>query len=533
MKFILAFFVLIMSFSVFPSLTLTAKNLKCSRSGTDVTFVNGISYSLTDVIAILTDEIKPAIPGSFLDNKAPADLFVRFSYSYNHTNGFLRDLLESSAQKISQNFNISSDDAFVAAYYFTYKEALTAQFIESIFKLKSVSLSSIFNFVTSFFNPNLLDKMIHDSIIQNTSDNINLKSSISSTLLSGKKLIIISESQGNFFINSVIRDFQNGQLLSNGTKTGKYEDFKDYVGQVQISPPTRSIISKNRVVLNDKDVINLIFFDKPEPTFNYFEVPDNDPRGIVDHIANHMITSTYLNDYEVATGSLPALREFTLQSVVNVASLLESNCPKAVINYTKSNLAVNFDSTGNTDITGLTYSWNFGDNQVSTLKNPSHNYSVAGTYNVSLTVTDAYGASDTAQASVTVQSDAAVITFCNVGNFTSDMNFTVNNYETFSLHHRGSAGETGNPFEYNDCECKKLTVSRGEILNIYVDGVVAPIPGLNNQTVIPYSQNISVYSDYLDGFAFFAIPDPSDKDSIIFPITPYYNSRLCPNPVYK
>ncbi|MDO9182177.1 MAG: PKD domain-containing protein [Bacteriovorax sp.] len=473
MRVIICFLGILCSFSTFA---LTPKALNCSRSGTEIVFVNGISYSRKDVKDILHNEIKPSIPTSYLDSKAPAGSFVTFTYSYNHTNGFLKDLLESSVQKISQNFNVSPNEAFIAAYYFTYKGALTVNFISSIFTTKTVSFGSVFNYLTSYFSPNTLDKMVQDSITQNVSDNSNLKTSISSTLLSGNKLIIISESQGNFFVNSVIRDFQNGQLLNNGAKTGRYEDFKDYVGQVQISPPTRSIIDKNRVVLNDKDVINLVFFDRPESTFNYFEVPAIDPRGI-DHYLNHMITSTYLNDYDVGTGSLPGLKDFTLQSVVNVASLLESNCPKAVINYTKSNLQVNFNSTDpqNSSATGLTYSWNFGDGQLTNtaFKTLSHNYAQAGTYNVSLTVTDSFGASAEATASVVLAGDTAIYTFCNSGQqdrtgASLEMDFIVDGKISFSLHHDARDPFSNQP---NICECKQLELSKKtNFVNVTING---------------------------------------------------------------
>lgn len=80
--------------------------------------------------------------------------------------------------------------------------------------------------------------------------------------------------------------------------------------------------------------------------------------------------------------------------------------PKAIINYTKNNLQVNFNSTDPEDpnATGLTYSWKFGDGKTRITQSKSffHTYSQAGTYNVSLTVTDAYGISDTTSASVTV-----------------------------------------------------------------------------------------------------------------------------------
>ena len=38
-----------------------------------------------------------------------------------------------------------------------------------------------------------------------------------------------------------------------------------------------------------------------------------------------------------------------------------------------------------------TWSWNFGDGGTSTAQNPSHTYTTAGTYTVTLTATNAFG----------------------------------------------------------------------------------------------------------------------------------------------
>ncbi|MDO9183958.1 MAG: PKD domain-containing protein [Bacteriovorax sp.] len=143
------------------------------------------------------------------------------------------------------------------------------------------------------------------------------------------------------------------------------------------------------------------------------------------------------------------------------------------MNYTKNNLALSFDSTGNTDLTGLTYSWNFGDNQVSTLKNPSHNYSVSGTYNVSLTVTDSFGASSEATASVVLAGDTAIYTFCNSGQqdrtgTSLEMDFTVDGKISFSLHHDARDPFSNQP---NLCECKQLEPSKKtNFVNVTING---------------------------------------------------------------
>jgi hypothetical protein len=55
-----------------------------------------------------------------------------------------------------------------------------------------------------------------------------------------------------------------------------------------------------------------------------------------------------------------------------------------------------FDGSGSSDPDGdaLTYSWNFGDGNISIDENPTNIYTSDGTYNVTLEVTDSQGASD-------------------------------------------------------------------------------------------------------------------------------------------
>lgn len=81
--------------------------------------------------------------------------------------------------------------------------------------------------------------------------------------------------------------------------------------------------------------------------------------------------------------------------------------PKAVINYTKNNLVVNFDSIDPEDpnASGLTYSWDFGDGATYTTPYSSidHTYQAAGAYTVSMTVKDQHGASSTISTVVTLE----------------------------------------------------------------------------------------------------------------------------------
>src|SRR5262249_13267621 len=62
-----------------------------------------------------------------------------------------------------------------------------------------------------------------------------------------------------------------------------------------------------------------------------------------------------------------------------------------------------FDGTSSNDPDGVVtqYAWNFGDGGTSALPDPSHDYAHAGTYTVSLTVTDNRGGTNTATTSLT------------------------------------------------------------------------------------------------------------------------------------
>lgn len=67
-------------------------------------------------------------------------------------------------------------------------------------------------------------------------------------------------------------------------------------------------------------------------------------------------------------------------------------------------IAISFSSAGSTDPDGSisSYSWDFGDGNTSTQANPSHAYASAGTYNVTLTVTDNGGATGSDATTATV-----------------------------------------------------------------------------------------------------------------------------------
>ncbi len=85
--------------------------------------------------------------------------------------------------------------------------------------------------------------------------------------------------------------------------------------------------------------------------------------------------------------------------------------PTANFSSSVSGLTATFtDSSTDSDGSIASRSWNFGDSTTSTATNPSKTYSTAGTYNVSLTVTDNGGATNTVTKSVTVGTSGTVLT---------------------------------------------------------------------------------------------------------------------------
>ncbi|KYH45864.1 hypothetical protein AZH51_09260 [Branchiibius sp. NY16-3462-2] len=79
--------------------------------------------------------------------------------------------------------------------------------------------------------------------------------------------------------------------------------------------------------------------------------------------------------------------------------------PTAAFTSSVTHNAVSFDGSGSSDTDGTvaSYDWDFGDGSThATTAKPSHTYTTAGDYNVTLTVTDNDGGTDTVTKSVTV-----------------------------------------------------------------------------------------------------------------------------------
>ena len=112
--------------------------------------------------------------------------------------------------------------------------------------------------------------------------------------------------------------------------------------------------------------------------------------------------------YLTATATDAAGNTSEFSRAVLVGGTVTNRPPVAAASASPSSgylpLNVSFSSSGSYDPEGapLSYAWDFGDGLTSTAANPSHTYTVAGTYNARLTVMDAAGASNSASVSILV-----------------------------------------------------------------------------------------------------------------------------------
>ena len=84
--------------------------------------------------------------------------------------------------------------------------------------------------------------------------------------------------------------------------------------------------------------------------------------------------------------------------------------PSASFTSSVSGLTVAFsDTSSDADGSIASWGWSFGDGGTATAQSPSHTYAAAGTYAVSLTVTDDDGATGITSKSVTVSSPAMIV----------------------------------------------------------------------------------------------------------------------------
>ncbi len=146
--------------------------------------------------------------------------------------------------------------------------------------------------------------------------------------------------------------------------------------------------------------------------------------GTTSTLASPSHTYTAAGSYTVTLKVTNAYGSETASGTVNFAPKASFTPQNKVIQLGE---AIGFTSTS-TGTAPLTYLWNFGDGSTSTLANPSHTYTSAGSYTVSLKVTNAYG-NETVTGSVNFKPKAGFI-FSPTANIKPGQELTFTNQST-------------------------------------------------------------------------------------------------------
>jgi thermolysin len=112
-------------------------------------------------------------------------------------------------------------------------------------------------------------------------------------------------------------------------------------------------------------------------------------------------------DARLATAAIAGAQQASVEDAWDevgvVVGATPNLAPAADFTFTTDGLAATFtDTSSDPDGSVVSGLWDFGDGATSTQQNPSHTYASAGTYSVTLTVTDDDGASDSVVKSVEV-----------------------------------------------------------------------------------------------------------------------------------
>ncbi|MGK0388906.1 MAG: gliding motility-associated-like protein [Maribacter sp.] len=144
--------------------------------------------------------------------------------------------------------------------------------------------------------------------------------------------------------------------------------------------------------------------------------------GTIINTSNLTVTHTYNTSsiYDVsltATNANGCNTSISQEDVVNIFSDVTPQFTADNINSCEAPLSVNFNNISTGNLANVSYAWDFGDNNTSTLENPSHTYNTPDNYDVSLTITN----NDTGCSNTTI-----IPSFINIG-ATPMFSFTTNN----------------------------------------------------------------------------------------------------------
>ncbi|MBT4540841.1 PKD domain-containing protein [Candidatus Woesearchaeota archaeon] len=188
--------------------------------------------------------------------------------------------------------------------------------------------------------------------------------------------------------------------------TGPIYSMEDYlnidIGLYKNGEMIYKIVEKNYntdTIVADLFTITSDMYGNEVGQYIVFMIVDDDFTDFSTQSPDQQLTFTVTEETPVINTDPGA--EFTYDPVNPVVDEL--------VSFTSLSLDADGDS--------LTHSWDFGDNSVSTLMSPTHSYSAAGSYQVTLTVDDGNGGQDSVMHVVFVTEDVDPLNHAPVANF--------------------------------------------------------------------------------------------------------------------
>ena len=293
-------------------------DLKCSKNGLNIIYVNGQDNELIDVMLVRSK--LSSLYGSKYRSKRLDEKNVNFGFVYNRTFGQstsgvpIADFLESIVLILASRPGVTIEEAWNA----TYRTLMNLWDPNDELDRWLISKTQAIQLINT---PEVLGRL-YGATVQDLGM---IKEKTKSYLANDKKVIFLSHSQGNLFVNRAYIELaqENTQI-----KGKPFIENVDVIGNLQIASPASSIaIPKSSLVTNHLDAI-LRAPTSMGPTF-FLALPFPDTRtSTSDQRLNHSMLDTYLGGSVGSTvrGNLPELRDRVFEELERVAISLESNC---------------------------------------------------------------------------------------------------------------------------------------------------------------------------------------------------------------
>jgi PKD repeat protein len=180
---------------------------------------------------------------------------------------------------------------------------------------------------------------------------------------------------------------------------GEVEDYSIEITGLGNNPPVAEFSAS---ATNIKEGESVTFTDLSTNNPDAWDWVFNGGTPVTSTQQNPTVTYDSAGTYDVSLTATNAYGSDT-ETKTGYITVVANQPPVAGFTYITNYLTVNFtDTSSDPDGTIVSWAWDFGDTNTSGTQNPSHTYATAGTYTVSLTVTDNDGATDTFNQDVTV-----------------------------------------------------------------------------------------------------------------------------------